>query len=102
MVHFRETFAVAILAVLLTAVSVSGQLWDKGGTNVITVAKKGGDFQSIQAALDSIKDASEVSPYLVYVAPGVYRETVRMKDYVTVEGAGEGLTPVGAMRLSRT
>ncbi|EFO81370.1 hypothetical protein OSCT_0769 [Oscillochloris trichoides DG-6] len=59
---------------------------------VIVVAQSGGDFTSIQAALDSITDASASKPYLVYVAPGVYAERVTMKAYVTIEGAGQEAT----------
>ncbi|EFO81371.1 hypothetical protein OSCT_0770 [Oscillochloris trichoides DG-6] len=59
---------------------------------VIIVAQSGGDFTSIQAALDSITDASASKPYLVYVAPGVYTEQVTMKAYVTIEGAGQRAT----------
>ncbi|EFO81369.1 hypothetical protein OSCT_0768 [Oscillochloris trichoides DG-6] len=59
---------------------------------VIVVAQSGGDFTRIQAALDSITDASASKPYLVYVAPGVYTERVTMKAYVTIEGAGQGAT----------
>lgn len=62
--------------------------------NVIIVATSGGDFSSIQAALDSITDASADNPYLIRVAPGVYTETVTMKPYVDIEGAGEGITKI--------
>jgi hypothetical protein len=62
--------------------------------NVIVVAKSGGDFTEIQAALDSITDASDTNHYLVWVAPGVYEEQVTMKEYVDVEGAGENLTTI--------
>ena len=62
--------------------------------NVIVVAKGGGDFVSIQAALDSITDASVANPYLVWVAPGVYTEQVTMKPYVVIEGAGDNLTTI--------
>lgn len=62
--------------------------------NVVIVAKSGGDFTSIQAALDSIYTASASNPYLVWVAPGVYNESVTMKSYVDIEGAGESLTKI--------
>jgi len=62
--------------------------------NVVVVAKSGGDFTSIQAALDGIDDASAANPYLVWVAPGVYTETVTMKSYVDIEGAGETTTKI--------
>lgn len=63
--------------------------------NVVVVAKSGGDFTSIQAALDFIDglgDAAADNPYLVYVAPGVYEEQVTLLAHVTLEGAGEGAT----------
>ena len=64
--------------------------------NVIIVAKSGGDFTSIQAALDSIVDASAGNPYLVRVGPGVYSERVTMKPFVDIEGAGESATRITA------
>lgn len=65
-----------------------------GYKNVIVVAKRGGNFDSIQAALDSIDDNSEHNRYLVWVGPGTYTETVTMKEYVDIEGAGERLTTI--------
>ena len=60
--------------------------------NVLVVAQSGGDYSSIQAALDGITDAGAANPYLVYVAPGVYEEQVTLKPYVTLQGAGEEST----------
>jgi hypothetical protein len=64
--------------------------------DVIVVAKSGGDFTSIQAALDSITDASAGEPYLVSVAPGTYAERITMKEHVSIEGAGHGATTIAA------
>ncbi len=64
--------------------------------NLVVVAESGGDFTSIQAAIDSILDAGPDHPYLVWVAPGVYAETVTMKDYVDVQGAGQQATRITA------
>ena len=61
-----------------TQFSGSGSAYD----NVVIVAQSGGDFTSIQAALDSIVDASASNRYLVYVAPGVYTESVIMESFV--------------------
>ena len=62
--------------------------------NVVAVAQSGGQFTSIQAALDSITDASAANRYLVRVAPGVYTERVTMKQYVDIEGSGENITTI--------
>ena len=60
--------------------------------NVIIVAKSGGDFSSVQEAIDSITGAASDNPYLVWVAPGEYSEAVTMKPYVHLQGAGQEAT----------
>ena len=62
--------------------------------NVVRVAQSGGDFASIQAALDSVTTASAASPFLVLVGPGVFAERVVMKPFVDVQGSGEGVTRI--------
>jgi hypothetical protein len=62
--------------------------------NVVWVAKSGGDYSSVQAALDSIGDASASNPYVVRVAPGIYTERVTMKQYVDIEGSGQEVTTI--------
>jgi hypothetical protein len=54
--------------------------------HVIAVAKSGGDFTSIQAAIDSIDDASPSSRYLVWVGPGRYNEQITLKPHVYLQG----------------
>ena len=60
--------------------------------NVVIVAKSGGDYTTVQGAIDSITDASASNPYLVWVAPGVYNESVAMKSHVHLQGAGQEAT----------
>jgi hypothetical protein len=62
--------------------------------NVVGVAKSGGDYTSVQTAIDSISGAAADNPYLVWVAPGVYNETVTMKPYVHLQGAGQEATVI--------
>ena len=62
--------------------------------NVIIVAKSGGDYTSVQTAIDTIAGATADNPYLVRVAPGEYSETVTMKPYVHLQGAGQEATVI--------
>jgi hypothetical protein len=64
--------------------------------NVITVSPSGGDFTSIQSALDSISDAAFDNAYTVLVGPGIYAERVTLKSYVSVVGAGLEATEIVA------
>jgi hypothetical protein len=62
--------------------------------NVVTVAQSGGQYTSLQAALASVTDNSAGNRYLVRVGPGTYTETITMKPYVDIEGAGEKTTKI--------
>jgi len=64
--------------------------------HVIVVAKSGGDYTTINDALNSITDNGPDSRYLVWVAPGTYSETVRMKPYVHIRGAGAEATTISS------
>jgi len=68
--------------------------------NVVIVAKSGGDYASVQAAIDSITGAAAGNPYLVWVAPGVYDEQVTMKPYVHLQGAGQEATVISSTASS--
>jgi hypothetical protein len=63
-------------------------------SHLVVVAKSGGDFGSIQAAIDSIDDEAADNPYLVWVAPGVYEEEVTMAPYIHLQGSGQGATVI--------
>lgn len=54
--------------------------------NTITVAKSGGQYTTIQAAINSITDAAADNKYLITVLPGTYTENIVMKDYVSLTG----------------
>ncbi len=71
----------------------------EGLKNIVTVSAQGGDFTDPVAAVNSISDASESNPYLVFIGPGTYvlSETLVMKPYVTVAGAGQGVTTLSAI-----
>jgi hypothetical protein len=73
-----------------------------GPENVVTVAKGGGDYTSVQTAIDSITDATENNPYLVWVASGVYSETVTMKPHVHLQGAGQEVTVITSTATSES
>ncbi len=69
----------------------------EGYANVITVAKSGGDYASIQAAIDTLDENTLCDhPVLVWVAPGTYTETVTLKPCMTLEGAGKELTRIAS------
>jgi len=61
--------------------------------NVVIVAKSGGDYTSVQAAIDNVTGTAD-EPILVWVAPGVYNEMVTMKPYVHLQGAGQDATVI--------
>ncbi len=66
----------------------------KGYKNMVVVSPDGGDFTSVQAALDSITDNASTNKYLIWVGPGTYTERVTMKPWVDIEGAGEQVTRI--------
>lgn len=72
--------------------------------NRIIVAKSGGDYTSVAAALASISDAAVDNPYLVQVMPGEYTETalVEVKEYVHLQGSGPNATIVVSTRTNST
>ncbi len=62
---------------------------------VIVVAKKGADFSTISAAIDSITDASTMNIYTIIVGPGIFVEPpLILKSYTSIRGAGYQATVI--------
>lgn len=59
--------------------------------NRLLVAPSGGDFTSIQAAIDSVTPTA-ASPWLIEIAAGTYLEELTLKSYVRLQGAGAEAT----------
>ncbi len=53
---------------------------------VVTVAKSGADYTTIQGAIDSITDNATGKRYVVLIYPGTYTENVTMEEYVSLVG----------------
>jgi hypothetical protein len=68
--------------------------------NVVVVAADGGDHTSVQAAIDSITDASASNRYVVLIAPGVHHGRVVMKPFVDVRGSGPEATIIRSVTSS--
>ena len=71
--------------------------------NVVSVAKKGGDFASVKAAIDNITDASTTNRYNVQVGPGVFTEdTIVMKPFVSIRGSGAQVSIIEVDTTTKT
>lgn len=57
--------------------------------NIYFVAKSGGDFSTIQGAIDKITDATVDNPWTILVCPGTYAEVLTLKDNVHVIALGD-------------
>lgn len=66
-----------------------------GVHHVVVVAKSGGQFSSIQAAINSISGVAESNRFLVWVGPGIYDEEVSVSsEWIALEGAGQHSTVI--------
>lgn len=68
----------------------------KSLSNVVTVAKDSGDFNSPIDAMASINNASPNNPYIIVIAPGVYTisEILEVKPSVSIVGSGQTNTRI--------
>jgi len=65
---------------------------------IITVARKGGDFTSVAAAMATITDSSVIYRYTIYVGPGIFMEPqIVMKPYVAIRGYFETQSVIMAL-----
>lgn len=64
--------------------------------NTVQVWPGGATFTSIQAAINSITNASPQEQYQVSVGSGTFNENIVMKDYVYVIGSGQDVTIITA------
>jgi len=91
---------VVAASALLFSTTAQAAAWNVP-TNVRVVQKSNTDaagriYGTIQAAINSITNASATNPCLVRVMPGVYTENVTMKPFVSLVGSGQDATKISA------
>lgn len=65
--------------------------------HIVTVAKSGGAFTTVTAALNAISDASTANPYLIRIGSGTFVEpTIYLKSGVHFQGSGQQITTIVA------
>ncbi len=78
-----------------TAMTITGSVVTINGSlatpyaQTKTVAKSGGDYTTITAALAAISDAATDKRYLIKVMPGTYDEAITCKAFVDIIGASK-------------
>ena len=69
-------------------------------TNIISVARSGASFTSIQQAIDSITDATYLNRYIIEINTGEYLENVTMKNFVSIRGQGNETKILGTLTFN--
>jgi len=103
--HVIGTSSIADGAV--TDAKISGQISAskiQKASNIVTIAKSGGDFTSISEALSAI-NPTQADPYVIKLAPGTYTDNtnggtevfpITLKPFVSIIGSGMNNTKIYA------
>ncbi len=70
---------------------LTGVKWQQ----VVVVAKTGGDYATIQGAIDSIFDAGLSNQYVILICPGIYLENIIVPAFINLVGIQPGSTHRG-------
>ncbi|HZZ41568.1 MAG TPA: M56 family metallopeptidase [Tepidisphaeraceae bacterium] len=85
----RISLAILSLPIILSCVLLARAAVDSSKT--ITVAKTGGDYTSIQAAIDAAPPGATI-----HIAPGIWEEDIKITKPLTLEGSGWNQTTLSA------
>ena len=87
----------AFVATVKRAVSAAREHARPVENNSVVVDRTKKSYPSINAALDSISDASQQKEYVLLIGPGTYAEVVPCKPWVFLSGAGRDQTLITRM-----
>jgi hypothetical protein len=86
----------------ISAIASNGTVTcEAGPAQIVQVAKSGGHFTTIAAAIASITDASASKPYVIRIGPGTYSECLLpVTNYIDLEGSGRAATKIACASAS--